>query len=52
MPETEVQNPSWSHSESFLHPLLRIFAQRSVLEQDSPQGLALIRLSLDLFPLG
>lgn len=35
-PETEVQNPSWSHSESFLHPLLRIFAQRSVLERACP----------------
>ena len=50
MPETEVQNPSWSHSESFLHPLLRIFAQRSVLA--SPQGLTPVRLSLGLFPLG
>ena len=50
MPETEVQNPSWSRSESFLHPLLRIFAQRSVLA--SPQGLTPVRLSLRLFPLG
>lgn len=48
-PETEVQNPSWSHSESFLHLLLRTLPKG--VSWPAPRG-SPRPLSLGLFPLG